>query len=71
MTLRRHPRHHSANKLVLQNRNVKKQITQELTLEPNQYENVRFLDKEYIQQGDTCERSYTPVKNGFLIIEEN
>lgn len=61
---------HSTNKVVLQNRDEKMQISQEITLEPNQYENVRFLDKEYIQQSDNCERIYTPVRNGFLIIEE-
>ena len=61
---------HSTKKVVLQKRDEHKQIKEEITLEPNEYTNTLFWDKEYIQQNDPCERIYTPVRNGFLIIDE-
>ena len=61
---------HSSETKVFQLLNDNQQIIQNTTLETNEYINLQFGDNEYIQLDENCERIYTPVRNGFLILEE-
>ena len=60
----------SSETAVLQKYDKDKQMKLEIVINPKEYIIVPFNEKDYLHYGKVCKSIYSPVRNGYLIIEE-